>query len=58
MKYRGRHIPWYVWLCMIFAFFGGGFTVLLCVVAFMILVVVNTLIWFVTAGRSEDERPQ
>ena len=46
MKYRGRHIPWYVWLCMIFAFFGGGFTVLLCVVAFTILVVVNTLMWF------------
>jgi len=39
---------------MVFAFLGGGFTVILCAVAFIVLVVVNTLVWFATAHRSKQ----
>lgn len=50
---RHRHVPWFVWVALIVAFFGGVFTVLLCAVAFIILVVIATVEWFGQgAGRN------
>lgn len=43
---KRRRIPWFVWVAFILAFFGGGFTVLLCAVAFVVLVVIATVQWF------------
>lgn len=57
MKYRGRAIPWYVWLCFVFAFLGGGFTVVVCIVAFVVLAVINAVVWMARAnqqGRGDD----
>ena len=51
MRYRGQKIPWYVYLCMLFAFLGGGFTVVLCIAAFVVLVVVNAIVWMARANE-------
>jgi hypothetical protein len=53
MKYRGQRIPWYVWLCLVFAFLGGGFTVVACIAVFIVLVVVNALIWVIRVNQQE-----
>jgi len=55
MRYRGRKIPWYVWLCFVFAFFGGGFTVIACLGAFIVLVFINAFIWVIRANQDGRE---
>jgi hypothetical protein len=51
VKYRGEKVPWFVYVCFVLAFLGGWFTVLACLAVFVVLVIVNTVIWFARANQ-------